>query len=160
MVEQTIQDSTLTKVVIFTINDEHYGVPIESVISIEKVTSITRVPHQYDFVKGVTNLRGLVIPVIDIKKRFKMGEVTDTPETRLIVVKMDELTVGLLVDEAKEVIDMNMSMVDETPELIGGLDADYIRGVAKRGDSDLLILLQLERVLSHEEVEALPLEES
>lgn len=160
MGKQTVQEIGLTQVVVFAVKEESYGVPIDHVISIEKLTSITRVPHQYDFVRGVTNLRGVVIPVIDIKKRFKMGEVIETPETRLIVVKMEELTVGLLVDAANEVIEVDMSQVDETPDLVGGLEADYIQGVARIGDNDLLILLQLDRVLSTEEVASLSTEEA
>lgn len=159
MAEKTVQATNLTKVVVFAINDEQYGVPIESVISIEKVTSITRVPHQFDFVKGVINLRGLVVPIIDIKKRFRMGEVLETSGARLIVVKMEELTVGLLVDEAKQVIEVDMNAVDDTPDIVGGPEADYIQGVAKIGENDLLILLHLPRVLTDEEVQSLSVAE-
>jgi purine-binding chemotaxis protein CheW len=155
MAEKTVQAPHITKVVVFSINNEQYGVPIESVISIEKITSITRVPHQYNFVKGVTNLRGLVVPIIDIKKRFKMGEVIESAETRLIIVKMDELTVGLMVDDAKQVIEIDMNNVDETPDIVGGPEADYIHGVAKVGDHDFLILLNLQSVLTDEEVQSL-----
>ncbi len=155
MTEKTVQAQKMTKVVVFSVNDEQYGVPIENIISIEKVASITRVPHQKDFVKGITNLRGLVVPIVDIKKRFRMGDAEETDESRLIVVKMDELTVGLLVDDAKQVIEIDLDAVDETPDIVGGPEADYIQGVAKVGDEDFLILLNLQKVLTDEEVQTL-----
>ncbi|TCP30310.1 purine-binding chemotaxis protein CheW [Scopulibacillus darangshiensis] len=141
------------KVIVFHLNNETYGVPIKQVISIERMQHITRVPHISDVVKGVMNLRGAIIPVIDMQKRFKMGEGKEIGETRIIIVESDDITVGLMVDKANVVAEIQSEAIGETPEIVGGLEAEYIIGIAKWQNDDLLILLNLQRVLTNEELE-------
>lgn len=140
------------KVIVFQLKDEEYGVEIEQVRSIERVLHITRVPRTPDFVKGVINLRGVVTPIIDLRKRFGIDEAEHTDSTRIIIVTVDNMDVGLIVDSANDVIDIPAGTVEPPPEVVGGMEADYIRGVAKL-ERRLLILLNLDKVLSQEELE-------
>ncbi|TGB00302.1 purine-binding chemotaxis protein CheW [Sporolactobacillus shoreae] len=153
--ENTEQESI--KVIMFNLGNEVYGVPIDQVLSIEHLEPITRVPNAAHFVEGVMNLRGLIIPVIDVRKRFGLAPVAATKDTRVIVVETDDLQVGMLVDTAKEVTDINVDSIEKTPEIIGGLDAGYINGVAKLGKESLMILLNLDRVLSDQDLDNLKL---
>ncbi|MFC7392571.1 chemotaxis protein CheW [Scopulibacillus cellulosilyticus] len=143
------------KIVAFKLKNENYGVPINQVLSIEKLQEFTRVPHTFDFVKGVMNLRGIIVPVIDLQKRFSIGEVLSESDARIIIVEAESITAGLLVDAAKEVISIDQDMIIDTPEIVGGPEVDYIHSVAKIGENDLLILLNLSKVLSLEEIEAI-----
>lgn len=146
------QEESSLKVILFQMNTETYGVPVEQVLSIEKVDTITRVPHAAEFVKGVMNLRGLIVPIIDVRERFNMGKTELTKESRIIVVAVDEMKVGLLVDTSKEVLDIDTNKVEKTPDIIGGTSAKYINSVAKIGDNELLLLLNLDRVLNQDDV--------
>lgn len=144
-----MEKSTMTdiKVIVFQIEDEEYAVPVDQVGSIERVQLITRVPQTEDFVKGIINLRGVVIPVIDLRLRFGMVEKSYTESTRIIIIQLEQVEIGLIVDLANDVIDLPEEMIEQTPEVIGTVNADYISGVAKL-DKRLLILLDLQKVLS------------
>ena len=135
------------KVIVFQIEDEEYAVPVDQVGSIERVQLITRVPQTENFVKGIINLRGVVIPVIDLRLRFGMVEKSYTESTRIIIIQLEQVEIGLIVDLANDVIDLPEEMIEQTPEVIGTVNADYISGVAKL-DKRLLILLDLQKVLS------------
>lgn len=148
MTEETSQD---VKVIVFELRDEEYGVPVQQVGSIERMQHITRVPRTASFVKGVINLRGVVTPIIDLRKRFGIEESEYNESTRIIIVYIGDLEVGLIVDAANDVIDINQDAIEPPPEVIGTLEVEYIRGVAKL-DKRLLILLNLQKVLSQEEV--------
>src|SRR5699024_9229944 len=106
------------------------------------------------FVKGVINLRGVVTPVIDLRKRFEIEEVEYNEQTRIIIIHMDDMEVGLIVDAANDVIDIPEDAIESAPEVVGTIDVDYIEGIAKMDDR-LLILLDLQRVLSVAEVNEL-----
>ncbi|MBE3553056.1 MAG: chemotaxis protein CheW [Kyrpidia tusciae] len=139
------------KVIVFQLATEEYGVEVSQVLSIERMQKITRVPRTPAFVKGVINLRGVVTPIIDLRARFGLPEVEYTDDTRIVVVAVGEMEVGLVVDAANDVIDVPMSRVDPPPAVVGGVKAEYLRGVAKLDDR-LLVLLNLDRVLSVQEV--------
>ncbi|UCZ51705.1 chemotaxis protein CheW [Bacillus shivajii] len=138
------------KVIVFQLKDEEYGVEVDQVKSIERVQQITRVPHAPKFVKGVINLRGVVTPIIDLRTRFGIEDVEDTNATRIIIISLGEMEVGLVVDAANDVIDIQKDTIEPPPEVVGGIEADYISGVAKL-EKRLLILLNLDKVLSHDE---------
>jgi purine-binding chemotaxis protein CheW len=140
------------KVILFKLKDETYGVSISQVVSIERPQSITRVPHTADFVVGVMNLRGKIVPVVDVRKRLRMESVAKTGDERVMIVDTGDVRVGLLVDSANEVTDIDQTKIDRTPDIVGGPEARYISGVAQIADDRLLILLNLEQVLSEEEV--------
>ncbi|CAM3402245.1 MULTISPECIES: chemotaxis protein CheW [Brevibacillus] len=142
------------KVIVFRLKDEEYGVEVQQVRSIEKLEHITRVPRTPKFVKGVINLRGVVTPIIDLRKRFDLEESEYSESTRIIIVAVNDLEVGLIVDAANDVIDIPVDAIEPPPEVVGGVEAAYLRGVAKL-DKRLLILLNLDKVLSTEEINQL-----
>ncbi|MBU9714531.1 chemotaxis protein CheW [Evansella tamaricis] len=140
------------KVIVFQLQNEEYGVSVEQVRSIERIQHITRVPKTPIFVKGVINLRGVVTPIIDLRSRFDMEEVEQTESTRIIIVSVNDMNVGLIVDSANDVIDIPAEDIEDPPEIVGGIEINYIRGVAKL-DKRLLILLNLDEVLTQQEIE-------
>ncbi|WP_134686218.1 chemotaxis protein CheW [Brevibacillus migulae] len=142
------------KVIVFRLQDEEYGVEVNQVLSIEKLDHITRVPRTPAFVKGVINLRGVVTPIIDLRSRFGLEEASYTETTRVIIVAVNELEVGLIVDAANDVIDIPVNAIEPAPEVVGGVEAVYLRGVAKL-EKRLLILLNLDKVLNTEEMKQL-----
>lgn len=151
MENSQVQDK---KVIVFQLKDEEYAVSVEQVGSIERIQSITRVPQTAAFVKGVINLRGVVTPIIDLRVRFGIEETAFNELSRIIIVYLDDMEVGLIVDEANDVIDIPENVIEPAPEVIGTVDVDYIEGVAKL-DNRLLILLDLQKVLSKEELKEL-----
>lgn len=134
------------KMIVFQLGEEEYAVPVETVGSIERVIQITRVPKAPSYVKGVINLLGVITPIIDLRARFGMEEIAYNDLTRIIIVHYEELEVGVIVDAAKDVIDIYDHMIEPAPEVIGTLEADYIEGVVKI-DNRLLVLLELEKAL-------------
>ncbi|MBM7659341.1 purine-binding chemotaxis protein CheW [Bacillus mesophilus] len=139
------------KVIVFQLADEEYGVPVQQVRSIEKVQHITRVPKTVKFVKGVINLRGLVTPVIDLRTRFNLEEQVYSDSTRIIIVSVEDIEVGLIVDAANDVIDIPVDAIEPPPEVVGAVEANYLKGVAKI-EKRLLILLKLDAILNPSEL--------
>ncbi len=142
------------KVIIFKLKDEEYGVDVTQVKSIERMEHITRVPNTPPFVKGVINLRGIVIPIIDLRKRFEFDIKDYNEQTRIIIVNVDEMEVGLIVDAANDVIDIPLSSIEPPPKVVGGVESEYLSGVAKVSDR-LIVLLNLNKVLDPSEVKEL-----
>lgn len=140
------------KVIVFTLAHEEYGIEVDNVRTIERMVPITRVPKTPAFVKGVINLRGIVIPVIDLRGRFGLAETELTENARIIIVAANDLDVGFIVDSANDVMDVMSDAIENPPEVLGGIKAKYISGVAKIGDNRLLILLNLAEVLSRNEI--------
>jgi purine-binding chemotaxis protein CheW len=140
------------KVIVFTLAHEEYGIEVDKVRTIERMVPITRVPKTPTFVKGVINLRGIVIPVIDLRGRFGLAETEYTENSRIIIVSANDLEVGFIVDSANDVMDVMSDKIENPPEVVGGIKAKYISGVAKIGESRLLILLNLVEVLSRNEI--------
>ncbi|SDJ01441.1 chemotaxis protein CheW [Salimicrobium halophilum] len=139
------------KVIVFQVEDEEYAIPVDQVHAIERMMPITRVPGTPDFVEGVMNLRGVVTPVIHLRERFGLSRKENGDHTRVIIVAIEQMSVGLVVDHANDVLDLNESQVEPPPEVVGNVEAEYIQGVAKVGKR-LLVLLSLEKVLSKEEL--------
>ncbi|SFI52859.1 purine-binding chemotaxis protein CheW [Paenibacillus sp. UNC496MF] len=140
------------KVIVFGLANEEYGIEVDKVRTIERMMPIARVPKTFAFVKGVINLRGVVIPVIDLRGRFGLEETEPTESSRIIIVAVNELEVGFIVDAANDVIDIDADTIDTPPEVVGGVKAKYLRGVAKVGDDRLLIMLNLAEVLNKSEI--------
>ncbi len=140
------------KVIVFTLAQEEYGIEVDKVRTIERMVPITRVPKTPEFVKGVINLRGIVIPVIDLRGRFGLAETELTENSRIVIVAANELEVGFIVDSANDVMDVMSDAIENPPEVLGGIKAKYISGVAKIGESRLLILLNLIEVLNRNEI--------
>ncbi len=138
------------QLVVFDLADEHYGVDIGAVESIIKMQPITGVPHTPVFVEGVTNLRGAVLPVIDLRKRFGLPAREATKDTRIVVVEMNGETVGMVVDAVSEVLSVPDEDVEPPPSLVSTVESVFIIGIAK-SDERLVILVDLSQVLNVEE---------
>ncbi|QNO16439.1 chemotaxis protein CheW [Alkalicella caledoniensis] len=139
------------KFVIFKLETEDYGIDILKVQGIERMLPITRVPKTPSFVEGVCNLRGSIVPVVDLRKRFNIQEKNHDENTRIIVVHMEELKVGLIVDSANDVITINSEDIEPTPSVIDSIDNKFISGVGKLKDR-LIIILDLLKILNKEEI--------
>lgn len=145
--EDTQKDKYLT----FHLGDEDYGIEIRHVLEIVGIQKITEVPDMPGFVRGVINLRGQVIPVIDVRLRFGMEAREYDDRTCTIVVMIDETQVGLIVDTVSEVRDIPEENVSAPPEIGRGRASQYIMGMAKVGD-EVKILLDVQRLLFEEEL--------
>ena len=148
MAEENVLEN---KLLVFKIRGEEYAISVENVGGIEKVLPITRVPSTPPFIKGVINLRGVVSPVIDLKEKFHRQKTEFTDKTRIIVINMEDISVGLIVEEASDVVDMQADEIKPPPEVVGSKVDDFIQGVLKL-EKRLLILLDLDKVLNKEDL--------
>ncbi|MBQ2086881.1 MAG: chemotaxis protein CheW [Selenomonas sp.] len=134
------------QVVTFKLRDEEYGVSILNVQEIRNMTDITRVPFAADFIKGVINLRGSVLPVIDLKKRLGLAETPYTENTRIVTVTIDELHVGMLVDAVTEVLTIGSKTVDTKKATNDRSGSRFLNGIGNV-DGRLIIMLNLEEII-------------
>ncbi len=147
MTEKTYSTNEL-QLVGFKLGREEYGVSILQVQEIKRMTDITRVPHTPEYIKGVMNLRGSVLPVVDLKKRLNLPSQAYSDDTRIIIVKVDEVNLGIIVDAVSEVLTIRQENIEPPQTVAGGAVASYLSGVGKLDDR-LLILLDLEAIISH-----------
>jgi purine-binding chemotaxis protein CheW len=138
----------------FRIGRETFGVPIELVHEIVRVPDITSVPDAPEYIEGVINLRGKIISVVDLRKRFGEREITWTKKNRILVVEMERKMVGLIVDSASEVLKVPRSDVDDPPNVFEEGELNYVTGVGKL-NGRLIILIELEKVLQRGELKRL-----
>jgi len=136
--------------VIFRLGNEMYAVDILNVGGISEYRDITNVPNAPYFIEGIINLRGDIIPIINLKKRFEIPEKEVDPDTRIIINNIGGKDMGFIVDEASQVVKIDDENIEVAPEIIKGNERAYIHGVGKMGE-DIVILLDLEKVLSDEE---------
>lgn len=142
------------QLVVFELAKEFYGINIAVVESIIKMQSITQLPQTPAYIKGVTNLRGTVLPVIDLRIRFGLESQPDTRQTRVIIVTMGSIKVGLMVDGVSEVMRVSDESIEPLPPMVNSINADFLKGIARLEDH-LIILLDVERVLGFQEQETL-----
>ena len=152
--EKDRRDGDIYQLVTFSIGSEEFGVDILKVMEIIRTMEITKVPKAPEFVEGVINLRGTVIPIIDLRRRFGLEPKAGDTSTRIIVIEINGMTVGFVVDSVSEVLGIPANTVEPAPAVVSGLDSDYISGVGKLEDR-LLILLDLDKLLSSEDIENL-----
>lgn len=144
----------LLQLVSFSIGEEEFGVDITIIKEINRMVDVTRVPNTPIFVVGVINLRGKVVPIIDLRKRLGMPPREHTKDTRIIVVELETRTIGFIVDQVNEVIRINKNITEKPPQMVGSIDAEYITAIGKLEDR-LLILLDLERIVTKRQLEEL-----
>lgn len=152
--EKKSKESELLQLVGFKLGAEEYGIDILLVQEINRMLGITKVPRSPDYVKGVINLRGRIIPIISLRKRFNLPEKETDKSTRIIVADIGGRVVGMVVDSVNEVLRLPKDTVEPPPPLVAGAHSDYINGVGKLKDR-LLILLDLTKLLSAEEKDLL-----
>ncbi len=140
--------NSVNQYVVFNLDDENYGIPIKYVETVEKLTKITRVPNAPHYINGVINLRGDVIPVMDLRKRFGLEHISVTDDSRIIVLSVDEVSVGILTDSCSEVITLDKEQIDETYGLTISFEDDYVEGIGKF-DERMIIILHVPELLKN-----------
>ncbi len=148
------QSDELLQLVSFNIGSEGFGIDILKVREINRMVDITRVPQAPHYVEGVINLRGKVIPIIDLRKRFSLETRDYDKNTRIVVVDILGHITGVVVDAVSEVLRLKAGTIEPAPEIVTGISSEYIKGVAKLEDR-LLILLDLSKVIDVGEMASL-----
>jgi chemotaxis signal transduction protein len=147
------QELSEVQLVTFLLGDEEYGVPISQIQEIDRLARITKVPKAAEFIEGITNLRGEVIPVLDTRKRFGLEVKPSDDRTRIIIVDLGGVKTGLVVDSVREVLNLARKDIAPPPEAIGsGIDQQFISGIGKvDAGKRMIVLLDVERILSRQE---------
>ncbi len=144
------------QLVTFNLGDEEYGIPIVQIQEINRLGRITRVPHTPEFVEGVTNLRGEVIPVVDLRKRFGISPRERDDRTRLVIIQLNNKKTGLIVDWVNEVARLYRKDIEPPPSMLESqVDLRFISGIAKMGNERMIIVLNVDEIFSQEEKEAI-----
>jgi purine-binding chemotaxis protein CheW len=141
------------QLVIFELGNGQYGIEIATVEGIVKMQEITKIPYAPSFVEGVTDLRGSVLPVMDLNKRFGLPAQEQTSETRIITVNMGTVKVGMIVSKVTEVLTIEDAVIEPPPAMVSSINTDFITGIAKIS-SRLVVLLDLDKVLNVDEQKA------
>lgn len=150
----TNEQLNLIQLVSFKIGSEEFGVDILKVQEINKLVQITKVPNAPYYVEGVINLRGRIIPIVDLRTRLGLPKKEFDKNTRIVVIDLHGKTIGFIVDAVNEVLRISSDIIEPPPTISKGINSDYITSVAKLEDR-LLILLDLEKLLSEEEQEGI-----
>lgn len=135
----------------FTLGEEEYGIDILTVQEIRGYDSVTTIANMPDFIKGVINLRGIIVPIVDMRIKFSLGEVTYNEMTVVIILNVAERVVGMVVDGVSDVISLNESQIKDAPEFGAVLDTQYIRGLGVV-DERMLILIDIENLMTSKEM--------
>ncbi len=158
MPEETLQEEKrmqlkmkdFTQVVSFKLADEEYAIEITRVKEIILVEGITRVPQMPEYIEGIINLRGEVVPVIDLRKRFGLKNAELVEETRIVVSRMDKRIVGLIVDSVSQVMKLPNTDIQPPPDTIASIAGEYLTGIGKI-EERMIMMLDIEKILSREE---------
>ena len=148
----------LEQYVTFVIGNENYGVEVLRVREIIGMTDITHVPNSLDFMRGVINLRGTVVPVVDMRKKFRMEERQYDSFTVILIVEIKGALIGMIVDSVSDVIDIPVESIQDTPHFSANIDTDYIKSIGKN-DEELVIILDVDMILTPEELKRMDVEE-
>jgi purine-binding chemotaxis protein CheW len=140
------------QIVLFNLNTVLYGVDVNQVQGVLEMQEITRVPNAPHYIEGVTNLRGDVIPVVDLGKKFGTGNLESESSKKMMVIGQGESATGVLVDAVMEVLNISKDDVDEVPDVVSTAESDHMLGVAKHNE-DLVILLNLMNVVGNSDVQ-------
>ncbi len=141
----------LLQLVTFKLGNEEFGLDIIKVKEINKMINVTSIPSAPAYIKGVINLRGNVIPVVDLRTRLTLPNKEYDQATRIIVVELEERTIGFIVDEVCEVLRIPRGITEAPPEMVGGIDSEFITAVGKLDDR-LIILMDLKKLFIEEMV--------
>lgn len=146
------------KYMVFMLAGEEYGIDILKVQEIIGIIDVTRVPKMPNYIKGVINLRGKIIPVINLRMKFGIEEVEYTDKTCIIVVQVvrgeKSVTMGVVVDEVEEVVDISSEQIEATPDFGSQIDMNFVMGIGKVGKK-VKLLLDIDRVMSSDDISAI-----
>ncbi|MBN1498671.1 MAG: purine-binding chemotaxis protein CheW [Spirochaetes bacterium] len=145
--------------VTFFIGKEIYGVDVLRVQEIIGITEITFVPNSLPFMKGVINLRGNVVPVLDMRKKLNMPDREYDQTTVIIIVEVKGRSIGMIVDAVSDVIDITTESIQNTPHFTAKIETDYIKSIGRK-DDDLIIMLEVDKILSTDDLESITVKES
>ena len=145
----------ILQLVTFHLGEEEFAIDILKVREIIRPMSITMVPRSAEYIEGVINLRGRVIPIVNLRRRFGMATKEFDAQTRIIDIELGDIIVGFIVDSVAEVLRIPANTVEDPPAIICGVQSDYVRGVGKIEDR-LLILLDLDKLVASEDRDTLP----
>lgn len=145
-----MNEGAILQLVTFKLGSEEFGVDILKVQEINKMMNITKIPNAPAFIEGVINLRGKIIPIVDLRKRLGFREQPYDKSTRIIVVELEGLVLGFIVDSVSEVLRIPENTIEPPPSMVAGIESEYIEGVGKLDDR-LLILLELKKIFSSPE---------
>ncbi|MCJ8298580.1 MAG: chemotaxis protein CheW [Pseudomonadales bacterium] len=145
---------TAQKNLIFSLDKEKYGIPLSSVKEVIGLAKITPIPHVPTFFKGLINLRGKIISVIDLRQKLALpAEEYQPKKTSIIITDVNDLTIGTIVDDVNEVVGFDETQVEDNLDISSGVEREYIRGVAKASDNTLVLLLDIRKVLTAKELD-------
>ncbi|MBS1205746.1 MAG: chemotaxis protein CheW [Proteobacteria bacterium] len=136
---------------VFTLGDEEYGIDILKVQEIRGYDQVTRIANTPDFIKGVTNLRGVIVPIVDLRVKFSQGDVEYDENTVVIVLNLGQRVVGIVVDGVSDVLSLASDQIRPAPEFAVTLSTEYLTGLGALGDR-MLILVNIEKLLNSEEM--------
>ena len=148
-------NSSFQQIVCFKLGEEEYGIPILQVQEILKLPVVTKLPKSADYIAGIIDLRGIVIPIVSLNRKFKMKYDDSVEQERAIVVQIVGKQVGLAIDSVSSVINVNSNEVEAPPPVIKGISEKYIKGIAKDKDT-FVIILDIHQIFSIEEIYKLP----
>ena len=159
MLGLTAGSSDADQFVTFCIGDEIYGVEVLRVQEIIGMTTITHVPDTVTFMKGVINLRGAVVPVVDMRLKFKMEDRAYDSFTVIIIVEIKGRLVGMIVDTVSDVANIPLDSIQDTPHFTTRIETDFIKGIGQL-EARLVIILDVERIMTTEEIRSIDVKES
>ena len=143
--------SELIQILRFTIENEEYGVELLKVQEVIRLSNITRLPKAPHFVKGVINLRGNVIPIIDLREKFGLNTLNYSTSTRAIIMEIQDQQIGIVVDFVNQVVQIPKDSIQPPPSVVSGLASEYIEGVSNSNEK-LIIILKISEILSDDEI--------
>lgn len=146
-----IAESEVKQFIVFRLENEEYGIDIQKVTTIENLKPITRVPKAPKHFRGVLNLRGDIIPVMDLRIKFNLKQVEDTEDSRIIIVKSDEISFGIIVDKVEEVLQLKGDSIENITNFSNDLSMDYLLGVGKVQDR-IVTLLNIDKFVKLDEI--------
>ncbi len=150
--KQSMADAEI-QLILFTIGGEKYALDIMKTKEIIKPIKVTPLPDVPAFIEGVINLRGMLIPVVSMRERFGISlgdEETESPDTRVIIIVLKKIIVGIVVDSVEEIMRLTLKDIQPPPRIASGIDSEYIKGMCRIGE-EALVLLDMEKILSSAE---------
>jgi len=144
--EEELNGDDGIQVVAFRLGKEEYAVDILHVQEIVRLLSITRVPRSAKHIEGVVNLRGNIVPIINLHQRFNIESAGEEEDKRIVVFQFDDFKAGIIVDEVSEVLALNSNDIEETDKVYSSMSSDFIKGIA-RVDNRLFLLLDLQKII-------------
>ena len=146
--------SEIQQYVVFLLNEQTYGIEVPKIKEVVSYRKITPLPNMVGFIKGIINLRGVVLPVFDLRGKFNLSETTYTPFHIIIVMEISGRAMGVIVDEISDVVELSPDEVQAPSNLPHNVQTEYIKGIGKK-EHELIVLLDIDRLLSSEELEIL-----